>query len=139
MKLKNPTLHFVDFKLAKLLKEKQFDVLTEFCYDKDGQMLIGSTAGYYAANESNIYLAPTFDQLHWWLMEKSIFVSISFGRAYQNGKAFPVVETETIMGYDLSSKVHKYSYTLYILRHYENILNEAYYEAVQLINNLNQS
>lgn len=138
MKLKNPTLYTVDFKLAKLLKEKQFDILTEFCYEKHGQMLMGSTSGYYAANEENIYLAPTFEQLHWWLMEKGIYVGISFSRAYQNGKFFPVVETQTIQEGNLSSEPHKYSYILYMLKHYENILNKAYFEAVQLIN-LNQS
>lgn len=133
MKLQNPTLHTVDFKLAKLLKEKQFDILTEFCYEKHGQMLMGSTAGYYAANEDSIYLAPTFEQLHWWLMEKGIYVGISFGRVYQNGKWFPVVKISILYNTNFTTVSHDYSY-----RNYENILNKAYFEAVQLIN-LNQS
>lgn len=74
MKLNEP----VDFELAKLLKEKRFDINTDYFYNIDGEL-------YKPIFNSSDIPAPTIAEVIDWLYEKhNIWIEVS--REYTNGK-----------------------------------------------------
>lgn len=67
-------MYFVNFDIAKKLKEKGFNEYSDMSYTKIG--LINNTEIYRESNEFYCY-APTIDQvLNWLRKEKQIYVSV---------------------------------------------------------------
>lgn len=113
---------YCSFEIAKLLKEKGFDVPTWTCY-------IGNEISHYDYTSSNselvdgIISAPTHQMAMAWLREKKIFIRIieSF-----SGESFR---------FEVYCKEAKLSIEIdyYIDNHYENSYEEAVEKALKYV------
>lgn len=71
------TEDYVSYEIAKLLKEKGFDEVTNSCYSQNGNQHIGERARYNSLISGKLLSCPTLQMAMKWLREKhQVFIQI---------------------------------------------------------------
>lgn len=124
----------VSLKVAELARKKGFDGVTDFGYCFDT-----TKNGYYADYDPNYFsntslwekhfAAPTREQLHVWLMQKGIFITIEVDQTMEPKFCYHIATFEP-KTYEW--KNHDPSGTALFYK-YEQALEEALEEALKLV------
>lgn len=132
----------VSFFIAKLLKNKGFDIPTEYCYLPDGSMQFssGDEGDYdkYDHNQWDNYSAPTISEVVMWLYEKhGIWIGVDLT---DNTKEFYFQPTIWVTKERVYDDFEMLDQAKYICKWKEwefNSPNEAYQTAIEYtLNNL---
>lgn len=74
--IKMITEDYVSYEIAKLLKEKGFDEVTNSCYSQNGNQHIGERARYNSLISGKLLSCPTLQMTMKWLREKGYNVVV---------------------------------------------------------------
>ena len=97
---------YCSFEVAKLLKEKGFEILTDKVYDNQGKLDYQNVV-CWQENRLPYISAPTHQMALAWLREKGVYITIVYGDYPSLNKVVWTPQIDSLEGFDLPDSFYE--------------------------------